>query len=1129
MAPLHVVVALALSDPEGLDAEIALEYTPGSAQYRHYLTPSEIAEEFGPSESTYGQAVDYFQSDGLSVQTSPDRTLLLLGGPSELVARAFGTTFEEYARGSGWFYSHPAAARLPDGIPWAGAIGLGNASRIEPLVAPAAPTAASGPAPAAPNCQPSSWGVSPCEARYAYNLSGFVSDGINGTGYRIGIVDTYDGAEPQTTLASDLAKFDSVYDLPYGNVSWLYPVASGNLNRTYTIWGTEEALDLEWSRAMAPGASIDMTFAPDSTYGLYASVDYLVAHHSVDVLSMSWGENDVGVYNAVSGPCPYECNASSDGSYGILHPVLEAAAAEGISVFAASGDCGAAAGTSRVSTNYPASDPYVTGVGGTDLTLNSSGGWQAERGWSGNSTGASGGGCDNQGGSGGGWSPFPRPSWQTGPNLSKYPDLRGEPDISALAGTPGVPIVLGGNNGSSGGTSASSPMWAGLAAIGDQEAGEPLGFLDPALYEVAGSASYKLAFHDITSGWNGYFAGPGWDPVTGLGSPNGAVLLPLLAPTALTEPAITVNLTASPRFGVAPLSVSFHANASGGARPYTFFDLYFGDGNSTQTTGGVASHRYTASGVYSADAVVFDSASNSSVSMPVAIVVGGGGSLSVSLNATPVRLAAGAPATFSTSVAGGHGPYRFHYAFGDGTFADSNHSSLYHTYGGAGAYCAVVIVSDARSPPDGAASPPVGVGVGGTAPPNCTTSAPLRASLSLSEAAADLPGDILLSANATGGTAPYTIRYASSDPYVTACQCGIFSTHGNETVSAQVSDSADMQGTVTEPVSIYLRLAAHLAVNRTSGAAPLSVLFTDSAVTGGHGSPSAVEAATRWTFGDGGNASGSSASHVYANPGYYVAIGSTTDAVQGVYSEAFLIDAYAPGPAPSTIVGANITPAIDVPAGTLVSLTAHASGTAGPYLIHWELGANDTAFGPFVEQSYSYAPCLSTGLCALAIGVEVENGTGGWTNLSLPLDPAERGNASALVLSDRIGPSRGATPFGFHAQAVATGMPNATLQWTYGDGANSTGPSANHTYLVPGQLHRQRQCQRPARRPAGPDPRRRRRRASQDRAGAHGGTQPEQRRRPAVGRLPQLCLGRRGGAGTPSPGTSGTAGAARGT
>jgi kumamolisin len=1047
--PLAVVVALAQRDPEGLANAIALAYTPGSPEFHHFLSPEEVAEEYGPPASSYEAAAEYFEARGLSVQASPDRTLLLVQGPASLVAAAFATTFERYERGTGWFYSHPAPAELPNGIGWAGAVGLGNESTIEPAATPNA-TGANGPAPAAPNCQPSSWGVSPCEARYAYNLSGFVRDGVNGTGYRVGIVDTYDGAESQTALASDFAQFDSVYDLPYGNVSWVYPVAtSTDLNKTFDIWGTEEALDLEWTRAMAPGASIDMTFAPDSTYGLYEAVDYLVAHHSVDVLTMSWGENDVGIYNADSGPCPFQCNASSDGSYGILHPVLEAAAAEGISVFSSSGDCGAAAGTSGVSTNYPASDPYVTGVGGTDLVLNSSGGWAGERGWWGNSSGATT-GCANQGGSSGGWSPFDRPYWQTGPNLTRGPDLRGVPDVAALAGSPGVPIVLGGNNGSSGGTSVSSPMWAGIAAIADQEAGGPLGFLNPSLYEVARSGAYHSAFHDITAGWNGYWAGPGWDPVTGLGSPNGAVLLPLLSAGSPAEPKITVNLTASPRFGALPLSVTFRANASGGQRPYSFYDITFGDGNSTTTTDGVASHTYESPGVFAADAVVFDHASNSSVSVPVAIVVGGGTSLNVSLNATPQRPSAGANVTFGASVSGGRGPYQLHYSFGDGTYLDTDRLAVVHAYAQAGGYCTAVVVGDARTPPDGAASPSVGVGVGGAAAPNCTSTSRLRATLTLSEDAADAPGDIAFATNVSGGTPPYDVRYSAGSPYVAACQCGIFPNPGAETVTVLASDSTDLEASASQPLTVYPRLLAHLAVNRSAGPAPLSVVFNDSAVVGGHGSAPSIEAATHWSFGDGGNATGDSVTHVYAHAGWYVAIGSAADGAGGVSSEAFLIEAYPSGPPPSTVVAANITPAVDVPAGTLVNLSAHVSGTAGPYLVRWDLGANDSAFGPYVEQSYAYAPCLASGLCALLLGVAVENHSGGWTNLSIPIGPSERGNASALVLSDRVGASTGTTPFLWQASATATGMPNASIAWTFGDGTNATGTVANHTYLAPG-------------------------------------------------------------------------------
>ena len=151
---------------------------------------------------------------------------------------------------------------------------------------------------------------------------------------RIAVVDTYDGSEPESRLKTDLSQFDSTFSLPTPNVSYNYPVPGpANLNSTSTGWGLEEALDLEWSHASGPGASIAMTFSPNSGVGLYEAVDWLVSNHLVDVISLSWGEPDVGVFNAWSTPCSVACNASSDGSYELLGPVLEAAALEGISVF----------------------------------------------------------------------------------------------------------------------------------------------------------------------------------------------------------------------------------------------------------------------------------------------------------------------------------------------------------------------------------------------------------------------------------------------------------------------------------------------------------------------------------------------------------------------------------------------------------------------------------------------------------------------------------------------------------------------------------------------------------------------------------------------------------------------------
>ncbi|HEV8050506.1 MAG TPA: protease pro-enzyme activation domain-containing protein, partial [Thermoplasmata archaeon] len=436
--PVEVAVGLSGSNAAGAAAALALIDAPGSPDYHHFLSAATIAGRFGPSPAEYATAVDQFRSAGLSVETSPDRAMLVVSGPARTVSAAFGTSFESYRDGSRTFFSHPSPATLPGPLPWSGALGLGNVTAIQPatlrptgFVTPAAGCTGSG-----------GNGYTPCQIEKGYNFSGLIAGGSNGTGYTLAVVDAYDGTEPQAQLTSDLASFETATGISAGTVRYLYPVpTSTNLNSTSTGWGFEEALDLEWARATAPAATIKMTFAPDATAGLYGSVDWLVAHQAANVISLSWGENDVGVYNAYSNHCQSGCNATTDGSYELLHPVFQAAALEGITVLSASGDCGSAAGTSGVSTDYPASDPYVVGVGGTDLTLSGANAWSSETAWGGNSSGKSSPGCQNQGGSTGGYSPFPRPYWQSGTGIPSNRTVRGEPDVAAIAGSPGVETV----------------------------------------------------------------------------------------------------------------------------------------------------------------------------------------------------------------------------------------------------------------------------------------------------------------------------------------------------------------------------------------------------------------------------------------------------------------------------------------------------------------------------------------------------------------------------------------------------------------------------------------------------------------------------------------------------------------
>ncbi|MCI4340703.1 MAG: PKD domain-containing protein, partial [Thermoplasmata archaeon] len=648
-------------------------------------------------------------------------------------------------------------------------------------------------------------------------------------------------------LTSDLRSFTGAYGLSVGTVHYLYPVPTTvNLNSTSTGWGSEEALDLEWSRAMAPGANIDMTFAPDASTGLYASVDWLVAHQSVNVISLSWGEPDVGAYNVYAGGCSSACNATSDGSYALLHPVMVAAALEGIGVFAASGDCGAAFGTSGVSTSYPASDPAVVGVGATDLVL-SSGAYSNERAWSGNQSGAHSPGCQNQGGSGGGYSPFPRPAWQSAPGFPTARTQRGVPDISIIGGSPGVAVVTGGFSGGVSGTSVSCPVWAGLAAIADQLHGSPLGLITPSLYAIARGGSAATYFHDVKSGSNGYSATTGWDPVTGIGTPIASKLLPLLGAGSVAPTTLFADAHANPRSGTAPLAVAFTSVTYGATSPLDGFDVDFGDGNSTWTTSGAANHTYRHTGVFLARTVAFLTDGNSSISPPVSVVVGGG-ALLVGLNASTTSPSAGAAVTFNATATGGTPSYRFTYTFGDGTYAAATkQASVVHAYPIAGTYCASVVAWDSAAPPFGGSSGRLPIAVGGVAAGSCHGAAVISATISASVRSTDLPGDIAFHVTPTGGAAPYSVRLVSDDPYVTACDCGIFSIAGPHTVTAFVNDSQSGSTQVSINVTLYPAIAATFTASPPVGQGTLNVQFS-AVASGGNGTDANL---TNWSFGDG--------------------------------------------------------------------------------------------------------------------------------------------------------------------------------------------------------------------------------------------------------------------------------------
>jgi subtilase family serine protease len=289
--------------------------------------------------------------------------------------------------------------------------------------------------------------------------------------------------------------------------------------------------------AVAPGAALRVVLMPaDNT-----DTPEGVAADTLAGLRLAIRDTDVVSFSGGLGEQSFSPTQDAE-----MHGLLREAAARHVTVVASSGDTGVVSTLKGVAAppvkdvSLPASDPLALAVGGTTLTADpQTGSYIGETAW--NQTIFPG----NSFASGGGFSGiFSRPAYQDG--LSGAEAMRGVPDVAGDAdGHMGMALALEAGGGtyelsSAGGTSASTPLWGGLVADADQLAGRDLGFLNPALYRIARSPLYDRAFHDVTTGNNtvllngvtytGYQAGPGWDPVTGLGSPNAAVLLPLLRP-----------------------------------------------------------------------------------------------------------------------------------------------------------------------------------------------------------------------------------------------------------------------------------------------------------------------------------------------------------------------------------------------------------------------------------------------------------------------------------------------------------------------------------------------------------------------------------------------------------------------
>jgi subtilase family serine protease len=321
----------------------------------------------------------------------------------------------------------------------------------------------------------------PSDIQKGYDFLPLYAQGIEGNGTSIVIIDAY--GDPK--LSSDLSSFDSLTSLPSPTLNTYYP--NGVPSTRDSGWALETALDVEWSHAIAPAATIDLVIAPNSSVGyIFDAISYVASNlTNATVVSMSFGQSE-NLYPTIG---PYTISAT--------HQLFVTMVSHGTSIFASSGDSGA---STCCDASYPASDPLVVAVGGTTLNLDSSASYVGESVWGGSGAGSS--------------VAFGKPSWQQGFGDS----MRDIVDVSYDADpNTGVLVVQNGSHFTVGGTSAGSPQWAGLSALTGQAANLRFGSIASRLYDPKKQSSY----HDITTGTDGYFsAGPGWDYPTGLGTPD---------------------------------------------------------------------------------------------------------------------------------------------------------------------------------------------------------------------------------------------------------------------------------------------------------------------------------------------------------------------------------------------------------------------------------------------------------------------------------------------------------------------------------------------------------------------------------------------------------------------------------
>lgn len=496
---LHVVVTLRRRGERELD-DLARRIAENHAEP---LSREEFETRFAVAPEDFAKLEAFAREYQLRVERQdPCAAKAVLAGTAEHFQAAFGVELSDYEHPAlGRYRGRTGAITIPDAIAEVvtAVLGLDNRPqarphfRLRPVSGPLTTHAAA-------------QVFTPLQLAALYGFP----DG-DGAGQCIGLIELGGGY-----AASDLSAYFGRLGVPTPRVVSV-PVDGGGNRPTGDPSSAdgEVTLDIEIAGAVAPKASIAVYFSPNSDAGFIDAVSHALhdAANKPSVLSISWGGPE---------------HSWTEQAITSFNDTLRSAVALGVTVCAASGDSGSSDGAYDGADNvdFPAASPYVLSCGGTHLTASAGKSIAREVVWNdGAAGGATGGGISAR---------FALPRWQEGLKAARVDGTaapltgRGVPDIAADASpSSGYEVLIDGQSAPVGGTSAVAPLFAGLVARINANAGKAAGFLNAKLYASA------HAFNDITSGNNGsYAAAPGWDACTGLGSPNGRRIADALSTSA---------------------------------------------------------------------------------------------------------------------------------------------------------------------------------------------------------------------------------------------------------------------------------------------------------------------------------------------------------------------------------------------------------------------------------------------------------------------------------------------------------------------------------------------------------------------------------------------------------------------